>query len=65
MEKIEQPLVSIVMVNYNHEEYIGKSIESVLAQTYEKWELIIIDDGSTDESVNIISSYKITKCVYT
>ena len=57
MEKIEQPLVSIVMVNYNHEEYIGKSIESVLAQTYEKWELIIIDDGSTDESVNIISSY--------
>ena len=38
MEKIEQPLVSIVMVNYNHEEYIGKSIESVLAQTYEKVE---------------------------
>lgn len=41
MEKIEQPLVSIVMVNYNHEEYIGKSIESVLAQTYEKWDLLL------------------------
>lgn len=54
---MKQPLISIVMVNYNHEDTIGKTMESVLAQTYQNWELIIVDDGSTDESVAIIESY--------
>ena len=44
------PLISIVMVNYNHEESIGESIESVIAQTWQNWELIIVDDLSTDSS---------------
>lgn len=51
------PLISIVMVNYNHEESIGESIESVIAQTWQNWELIIVDDGSTDSSPEIIKEY--------
>ncbi len=54
---MEQPLISIVMVNYNYENFIGRSIESVLAQTWKNWELIIVDDGSTDASPEIISRY--------
>lgn len=51
------PLVSIIMPCYNAERYIAQSIESVLAQTYRNWELIITDDASTDKSVEIISKY--------
>lgn len=51
------PLVSIIMPCYNAECYIAQSIESVLAQTYQNWELLITDDGSTDKSVEIISKY--------
>lgn len=49
---------SIVMPNYNKEQYIAKSIESVLLQDYSDFELIIVDDGSTDNSVRIISQFK-------
>ena len=48
---METPLISIVMVNYNQEDYLKESIDSVIAQTYQNWELIIVDDGSTDASV--------------
>lgn len=54
---MEQPLISIVMVNYNYENFIGRAIESVLAQTWKNWELIIVDDGSTDASPEIINRY--------
>lgn len=56
MEK-KQPLVSVVMPSYNHAEYVGKAIESVLNQTYTNFEFIIADDGSTDRSAEIIKSY--------
>ena len=49
--------VSIITASYNYEEYIKETIESVLAQTYKDWELIIVDDGSSDNSVNIIKEY--------
>ncbi len=53
------PLVSIIMPAYNRADYIAQAIESVLAQTYTNWELIIIDDASTDQTAEIIRSYVI------
>ena len=50
--------VSIVMPCYNAEKYISEAIESILLQTYTNWELIIVDDGSIDESKNIINKFK-------
>lgn len=52
------PLVSIVVCNYNYEGYIANAIESALAQKYPRLELIIVDDGSTDGSRQIIESYR-------
>jgi glycosyltransferase involved in cell wall biosynthesis len=53
---IKEPLVSILMTAYNREKYIGFAIESVLASSYKNWELIIVDDGSTDETVSVASA---------
>ena len=50
-------LVSVIMPNYNGERFLAETIESVLAQTYQNWELLITDDCSTDGSVAIASSY--------
>ena len=50
-------LVSIITPCYNGEKYIAETIESVLAQTYPDWEMIIIDDGSKDNSAEIIGDY--------
>ncbi|MFT3753406.1 MAG: glycosyltransferase [Paludibacter sp.] len=47
------PLVSIITPTYNHEKYIGDCIQSVQSQTYENWEMIIVDDGSTDDTYSI------------
>jgi glycosyltransferase involved in cell wall biosynthesis len=51
------PKVSIVVVNYNYSRYLDERIQSFLNQTYEDFELIIIDNGSTDNSVEIIDKY--------
>lgn len=53
----DKPLVSIVITSFNYAHYIGQTIESVLAQTYDNWELIISDDGSTDNSLEVIGSF--------
>lgn len=50
----QQPLVSIVIPCYNHEKYVQESIQSVIEQDYDNIELIIIDDGSSDNSVTKI-----------
>lgn len=55
--------ISVVMPAYNAEEYISESIESVLKQSFEDFELIIVDDGSTDNTVEIIKSFKNNKIV--
>lgn len=52
------PLVSVLMVNYNHEKHLGNTIESVLSQTYTNIQFIIVDDGSTDSSPEIIRKYE-------
>ena len=51
------PLVSVVMTAYNRADLIGESIESVLHQSFTDFELIVVDDGSTDETVAIASRY--------
>lgn len=50
-------MVSVIIDNYNYEKYIGEAIESVLLQTYTDYEIIIVDDGSKDNSREIIEDY--------
>ncbi|WP_414622889.1 glycosyltransferase family 2 protein [Calothrix sp. CCY 0018] len=52
-----KPLVSVLIPNYNYAEYIGQTLESVLCQSYPHFEIIVCDDGSTDNSCEIIESY--------
>jgi|SRR5665647_147173 len=54
---MKKPKISIITPNYNYGQFIGQAIESVLNQDYENIEHIIVDDGSTDNSVEIISKY--------
>ncbi len=53
----ESGLVSVVLPVYNGEKYLHEAIRSVLCQTYENWELIVVDDGSEDESLAIAEGY--------
>lgn len=53
----DKPAVSVVMPAYNAGQYIGESIASVIAQTYSCWELIVVDDGSTDNTKAITDGY--------
>lgn len=52
------PKVSIIIPSYNAEKYIGATINSVLEQTYKNIELIVVDDGSCDKTINILEGYK-------
>ena len=53
----DPPLVSIVIPCWNGEGFVGEAIESALAQTYENTEVIVINDGSTDDSIKVIRSF--------
>lgn len=55
MNSEARPLVTVIIASYNHAPYIEKSILSVLGQTYSNIELLVVDDGSSDESVEIIN----------
>jgi len=52
-----KPTISVVMSVYNGEKYLKKSVQSILDQTFENFEFIIIDDGSTDKTLEILESY--------
>jgi len=57
-------LVSIVLPVYNGEKYLAESLDSILAQTYRNWELVIINDGSTDSTENLILKYQDKRIKY-
>ena len=52
-----RPLITVYITNHNYEKFISKSIQSVLNQSFKNYELIIIDDGSSDDSVNVIDKF--------
>jgi len=52
-----QPLVSIIIPTYNRANLIGETLDSVLAQTYTNWECIVVDDGSTDTTEELVTTY--------
>jgi glycosyltransferase involved in cell wall biosynthesis len=58
MTNTNQPLVSVLMTVYNRELYIAEAIDSVINSTYQNWELIIVDDRSTDTSLDIAKQYE-------
>jgi glycosyltransferase involved in cell wall biosynthesis len=53
----EKPLISIITPFLNREDFLAEAIESVFAQTYEQWELLLVDDGSTDGSADVARRY--------
>jgi glycosyltransferase involved in cell wall biosynthesis len=57
IKKDKNPLVSIIIPVYNCEKYLAEAIQSVIDQTYKNWELIIVNDASTDSSQKIVSEY--------
>jgi len=60
---MEPPLVSVILPAYNGERFVAEAVESILAQTYSPVELIVVDDGSTDRTMEIVSRYEGAKIV--
>ena len=54
---MKNPLVSIIIPTFNRANLIVETLDSVLLQTYQHWECIIIDDGSTDDTILILKEY--------
>ena len=54
---VNNPLVSIIIPIYNRAHLVGETLDSILAQTYTSWECIIVDDGSTDDSIQVVEGY--------
>ena len=52
-----KPAVSVVMPLYNHEKYVGMAIESILCQGFKNFELVVVDDGSTDKGALVVKKY--------
>jgi glycosyltransferase involved in cell wall biosynthesis len=60
----ENELVSIIVPTYNRAHLIGETIQSVINQTYKNWELIIVDDGSEDDTVSVIKNFTHPRITY-
>ncbi len=62
--QMDDTLVSIILPTYNRADYIRSALDSVFSQTFRNWELVIIDDGSTDDTVAVINDYDDSRIVY-
>ena len=58
VKPIKDGLVSIIMPSWNTDKFIAETIQSVIDQTYTNWELLIVDDCSTDNTDEIVGSFK-------
>ena len=58
------PRISIITPTYNHEQFIGDCVHSVLSQTFSDWEMIIVDDGSTDGTATVVKSFADSRIKY-
>ena len=54
---MDKALVSIIIPTFNRSQFIGDAIDSILSQTYNNWECLVIDDGSTDDTASVIAKY--------
>ena len=55
--KPKNPKISIIVASYNYQDYIKETLNSILSQTYTNYEIIVVDDGSTDDSLKVIKKY--------
>jgi glycosyltransferase involved in cell wall biosynthesis len=60
----EQPLVTVLVLSYDRARYIAEAIDSVLSQSYQNFELVIIDDGSTDKTIEVAKKHGVKHFVY-
>ena len=61
---MKSPLISVIVPVYKVEKYLCRCIDSILAQTYQDFEIIVIDDGSVDDTAEIVSKYSEVKYLY-
>lgn len=61
---MDTPLISIILPTYNRAHFLPRALDSVFAQTYANWELILIDDGSTDDTAAVTEKYADSRVVY-
>lgn len=59
-----QPYITVAMITYNHEKFVGEAVRSILGQTYRDFELVIVDDGSTDGTAEVIRGLHDERIVY-
>ena len=59
MSEIGLPLISVIMAAYNSAEHIGEALESALAQDWHPFEVVVVDDGSTDSTAEIVHSFDV------
>lgn len=63
-KKVVDGLVSIIMPSWNTERFIAETIQSVIDQTYTNWELLIVDDCSSDNTDSVVASFKDNRIKY-
>jgi glycosyltransferase involved in cell wall biosynthesis len=61
---MDAPLVSVVMPTHNYGRYIGRAIEGILSQTYDRFEVIVVDDASTDDTAEVVGRYEDDRIVF-